>query len=267
MTSTLVTVVVGVLGSVLLIGRPAALPRPGASTAAPRARADLRGHPAVVVLVLGIAVGAGLVMLGALLLALLGGLVALVAAERRRGRRRGRRLATAERCEEYVMMVAAEMSAGRTPADALAAASSLETPAATEASRLSALGGDPSAALRQGAQTSGAGSLSHVAAAWQVAATTGAPLAEVVRRASLVVRDEVAAMREVEEQMAPVRATGLVLAALPLMGVLIGGGFGVNVPVLLLTTTWGQLCLLTALGLVAVGLWVIDRIGDRVARA
>jgi tight adherence protein B len=56
-----------------------------------------------------------------------------------------------------------------------------------------------------------------------------------------------------------------VLAGLPLMGVVIGAGVGVDVPSLLLLTTWGQLCLLTALGLVAAGLTVIDRIGSRAA--
>jgi tight adherence protein B len=164
------------------------------------------------------------------------------------------------------MAMAAELSAGRSPAEALAAAASLDVPATAEASRVSALGGDPVAVLRRGSASDGAGSLRHVAAAWRLSGTTGAPLADVLRRASLVVRDEVAAMREVEEQMAPVRATGRVLAALPLMGMVIGGAFGVNVPLLLLTTTWGQLCLVVALGLVAAGLWAIDRIGDHVTR-
>lgn len=164
------------------------------------------------------------------------------------------------------MMLAAQMSAGRAPADALAAAVDPDVPGSHRAARAASLGGDAAGALCDGSLHEGAGCLSHVAAAWRLATTTGAPLSDVLRRTSRLVRDEVATVREVEEQMAPVRATGRVLTLLPLMGVVIGGGFGVNVPVLLATTTWGQLCLLAALGLVSAGLWAIDRIGARVAR-
>lgn len=219
--------------------------------------------------IVGLAVIGGLallVVLGPALLALLGGVVGLVGLERGRGRRRARRLATAQRCEEYVMALAAEMAAGRGPAEALAAADSIDVPGSAEAARVCALGGDAAEALREGSTTPGAQSLRHVGAAWRLAASTGAPLADVLRRTSQLVRDEVATIHEVEEQMAPVRATGRVLAILPLMGVLIGSGFGVSVPGLLLGTGWGQICLASALGLVSAGLWVIDRIGERAAR-
>lgn len=250
----------------VLLTRPRGVAASGSPTLATgRSPAGLPPAGMAVVAVLGAL--ALMTVLGAARLGLLAGVVALVAAERRRGRRRDCRLKTAQHCEEYVMALAAEMSAGRAPAEALAAAASLDVPGADDAARVSALGGDAAVPLRRGSTESGASSLRHVAAAWQLAGATGAPLADVLRRTSLLVRDEVAAIHEVEEQMAPVRATGRVLALLPLMGVLIGGAFGVNVPAVLLGTTWGQMCLLAALGLVSAGLWVIDRIGDRAARA
>jgi len=191
------------------------------------------------------------------------GLVALWQVEGARARRRRDRLAAAAACEEYVMVLAAELSAGQTPADALAASSFVGAPGAASAARIAALGGDPVAALRAGAGVDGAGTLRQVAAAWQLSLTTGAPLAAVLRRASRAVRDDVRTRREVEEQLAPVRATGRVLAGLPLMGVVLGAGFGVNVPGLLVTTEWGQLCLLSAVALVWLGLFWIDRISER----
>lgn len=210
---------------------------------------------------------AGLALLGPMRALLLAAVVAAVGVERRRSGRRRQRLAVALRCEEYVLALAAEVSAGRGPAEALAAAGSDDVPGSSAAARVAALGGDASAALREGASAAGAGPLRNVAAAWHLASTTGAPLSDVLRRTSLLVREEVATVHEVDEQMAPVRATARVLAVLPVIGAVIGGGLGVNVPVLLLTTTWGQLCLLGALGLVSAGLWVIDRIGQRAAPA
>lgn len=251
-------------GTVLLVGPRSGLLPQVVSRATDQATSVAPGLLVVIGLLGALAM---LVLLGPARLALLGGVVGIVAVERRRGRRRDERLAMAQRCEEYVMALAAEMSAGRGPAEALAAASSIDVPGAADAARARALGGDASDPLRQGATTPGAQSLRHVGAAWQLAAETGAPLADVLRRTTLLVREEVATIHEVEEQMAPVRATGRVLALLPLMGVLIGGGVGVNVPAVLLATTWGQLCLASALGLVAAGLWVIDRIGERAARS
>lgn len=194
------------------------------------------------------------------------GVAVVVLSERSRARRRRERLATAAACEEYAMLLAAELSAGQTPAAALAAASTAGAPGSSTAARVAALGGDPVPALLGGACDPGAGSLRQVAAAWQVSVTTGAPLAAVLRRTSAAVRDDLLTLHEVQEQLAPVRATGRVLAGLPLMGVVVGAGFGVNVPNLLLTTTWGQLCLLAAVVLVGLGLWAIDWIGERVGR-
>jgi tight adherence protein B len=217
---------------------------------------------AVVLLVVAVMATRGA---GPLLVAIAAALGALLAVERDRLRRRRARRSVADATEECVLMLAAEMAAGRSAGEALAAAASAGPAEVAEAAAVAGLGGDPVPVLRDGAQRHGAAALRQVAAAWQLASATGAPLAELLGRVAQVVRDEAATAREVEEQLAPVRATGRVLAGLPLMGVVIGAGVGVDVPSLLLLTTWGQLCLLTALGLVAAGLTVIDRIGSRAA--
>jgi tight adherence protein B len=88
-------------------------------------------------------------------------------------------------------------------------------------------------------------------------------LADVLARVRTLVSDDLVTAHEVAEQLAPVRATSRVLAVLPVTGVLLGAGLGVNVVSLLLTTMWGQVCLVGAVTLVAGGLWVIDRISER----
>ncbi len=195
------------------------------------------------------------------------GAVSAVAAERARTRRAARRQATAERVEECVAVLAAELSAGRSAPDALAGAASVAPALVAPAARAAALGGDPTAALRAAADAPGADTMRDVAAAWSVAQSTGAPLADLLGRAAVRAQDDLVTGREVEEQLAPVRATARVLAVLPAMGVLLGAGLGVDVVSLLLRTGWGQLCLLGAVTLVAVGLWVLERVADRARRA
>lgn len=221
----------------------------------------------VVVMLAGLALWGALADAALGLLVIVGAGVGLVRAERTRASRRRAREQAAQRTEEYVLMLSVELSAGRAPAEALAAATPVGPQQVAQAAGSYALGGDPVPALRAAAARPGCEALGQVAAAWQLAIATGAPLADVLRRTTQAVRDDLATDREVAEQLAPVRATGRVLAGLPLMGVVVGSGLGVNVPALLLLTAWGQASLVAALALVACGLWVIDRISEHTGSA
>ena len=193
--------------------------------------------------------------------------VGVVVAERARTRRARQRRATAELVEECVAVLAAELKAGRSAPAAWAGAADVAPGLLSPAARAAALGGDPADAMRTAAATPGADTLRDVAAAWTVARSTGAPLADLLGRAAARAQDDVVTLREVEEQLAPVRATARVLAVLPALGVLLGGALGVDVVSLLLRTGWGQLCLLAAAALVASGLWVLERVAQRARRA
>jgi tight adherence protein B len=197
----------------------------------------------------------------------LAGVVGVVAAERSRTRRAAQRRVTAELVEECVTVLAAELRAGRSAPDALAGAAAVAPMLVAPAARAAALGGDPTAALRAGAGTPGADTMGDIAAAWAVAQSTGAPLADLLSRAAARAEDDLVTGREVEEQLAPVRATARVLAVLPAMGLLLGAGLGVDVVSLLLGTGWGQLCLLGAVALVASGLWALERVAQRARQA
>jgi len=218
--------------------------------------------------VLGIAASLAVVALlmwgvGPLAVAGMVGMAGAIAAERVRSDRRAAHLRTAEQVEECVVVLAAELAAGRSPPQALSAASAVAPDLFEPAARVCDLGGDPVDQLRRLSTRDGAAALADLAAGWRVAQTSGAPLADVLARVRTLVSDDLVTAHEVAEQLAPVRATSRVLAVLPVTGVLLGAGLGVNVVSLLLTTMWGQVCLVGAVTLVAGGLWVIDRISER----
>jgi tight adherence protein B len=192
---------------------------------------------------------------GAVLAALLAGLTVL--AERRRSHVHRQRRRTRDEVDECLVLLRAELGAGRSPPHALAVAAPAAPGLLEEAVAVAALAGDPEPALRRAAGQPGASALADLAAAWQVAVGGGAPLSALLERMRLSVAAETAAAREAEEQVAPVRATARVLAVLPALGLLLGGAVGVNSLALLTGTVWGQACLLFAVALVATGLaWV-----------
>jgi len=191
---------------------------------------------------------------------------AVVAAERRRAAARSQVLATMECVDEAVTAIAAELAAGATPQRSLGSAARASPTLFAEAARQAQWGLDPAPALRSAAGHPGAGAVAELAAAWVVATSTGCHLTTVLDRVRSSVHEGVVVAREVQEQLAPVRATARVLAVLPLAGLGIGAALGVNVPLLLVTTTWGWLCLGAAAVLVASGLWVVERLARRAER-
>ncbi|MFC7549069.1 hypothetical protein [Plantactinospora sp. GCM10030261] len=99
------------------------------------------------------------------------------------------------------------------------------------------------------------------AAAVRLAERTGAPLAELLERIESDARAMDRALAAAAAQAAGARATGLLLAALPVGGLLLGYGIGVDPVHLLLHTTLGAVCAIGAVGLQLVGLLWTDRLG------
>ena len=188
---------------------------------------------------------------------------AIVLVERRRSAARSQRARRAESLDEAVTAIAVDVRSGGTPAAALQAAARASPELFASAAGAASWGADPTPALRQSADLAGAESLRDVASAWEVAARTGCSLADVLDRLRHSVHAGLATSREVSETLAPARATARVLAVLPVAGVGVGAAIGVDVPALLLGTSWGQACLALALALVALGLWVVELITRR----
>ena len=209
--------------------------------------------------------------------ALLGG-AAGVASSRAITARRAARDRSAERTRavEACATLAAELRAGRTPAEALGAAQSVATggsrAALAAAGAAAAAGADvPSAMLAHlsGAHTRAPATavpelLRALAACWSVCSAAGSGLAAAVERLEEGVRAAEAQRRAVEAELAGPRATAGLLALLPLAGLLLASGLGADPLRVLLHTPAGVVCLLVGVGLDALGvLWT----GRLVARA
>lgn len=156
---------------------------------------------------------------GGVVLAVVGGQVRASAA--RRARRAGR-----ADTAEFVDVLAGYLRAGLLPTDALVAAAADHPGLADLAG--AARHGDLPAALRTAAVRPGREALGDVAAAWLVADRAGAPLAVVLERVATGTRDSVEAMAELDAAVAPARATGLLMGALPGLGFSLGAGMGAD---------------------------------------
>ncbi|MFD9472127.1 type II secretion system F family protein [Streptomyces goshikiensis] len=212
-----------------------------------------------------------------LLVALLGGSVipavlgaAAVPLVRRWLRVRERERARAARAVGVVALCGAavgELRAGAQPGQALTAAirrtaSGPGGPGAAEAAVLAAaaFGGDVPGALRLAAREPGAEGLAGMAACWRVSVDGGAGLAAGLDRLEGALRAERDRRESLRAQLAGARSTAVVLALLPLVGLLIGTGLGADPLRVLLHTPVGWGCLAVGGALEALGLLWCRRI-------
>jgi tight adherence protein B len=240
---------------------PAALMVPGSPTLMRASRSvPLRGMllgAAVVVALLAVTSPrvAALVLMGMAALAGVGFLV-----RRRRDRRAARQVAgrVLESCE----LLAAELASGQPPGRSLGRAA-LSWPALRPAADADELGGDVPETLRRLAALPGAGDLRLVAAAWAVSSRSGQGLADSVRRCAEGLRDSQRTQRVVEGELASARATARLVAALPLLALLMGTGAGGSPLAFLFGHALGLACLAGGLLFGFAGLWWIEVIaGD-----
>jgi tight adherence protein B len=169
-------------------------------------------------------------------------------------RRAGR--AAAERISVAVSVlcgaVAGDLRAGRPPhvalADAMETAGWPRSPERAEIARLllsaARFGGDVPGALRAAARLGpGAHGLGAVAACWQVAVDGGAGLAAALDRVAGALRAEADQRDDLRAQLAGPRSTAVLLALLPVFGLVLGTGLGADPSAVLLHTPAGLVCL------------------------
>ena len=174
-------------------------------------------------------------------------------------RRRQAAVATADRVLETCELLAAEVAAGQPPGHALARAAAA-WPVLATAAEAASLGGDVPRTLRELADLPGASELRLVGAAWEVAHRTGSGLAEALGRVSATVRADRATRRVVESELASARATARLVAALPVLVLLLGVGATTSPWTFLVATPVGWACLVGGLALGLAGFWWIERI-------
>lgn len=116
------------------------------------------------------------------------------------------------------------------------------------------VGGEVSTALMQLAQRPGAGGLKDLARAWQLCELSGASLAPAVQQVTAGQRAASATRRTVDAELAAAKATGRLLACLPIFGIGFGYVAGGDPIKFLTTTIVGQACLTLAVCLASAGL-------------
>lgn len=170
--------------------------------------------------------------------------------------RRPARAAEHRRAElEWVEALAAETRAGRDPASAVVAAGSesVPSPAVARAVAAAAGGGDVAAALRSDAASD---LMRAVAACWEVAHGSGAGLSASLAALADAGRESERVRRDLRAGLAEPRATAVVLAALPVVGLGLGAGLGADPFAWLLRTGPGLAVLAVGIALEVVGvLW------------
>ncbi|MFI2436567.1 type II secretion system F family protein [Streptomyces sp. NPDC018693] len=185
----------------------------------------------------------------------------------RRVRRAGEARRDRERRGDAVIALCAalagEVRAGRQPGEALLrAARDSGGLGSAQAAVLAAarFGGDVPGALTAAARRSGAEGLGGLAACWRVAVDQGAGLADGLDRLEGALRAERDQRADLRAQLAGPRATAVMLAALPVLGLLLGAALGADPLRVLLHTGPGLGCLLAGVLLEGVGMWWALRI-------
>lgn len=119
---------------------------------------------------------------------------------------------------------------------------------------------DLPALLVEHAERPGRRALRSLAACWYAADRHGIALADAVTGIEEGLRAESARLRATEVELAGIRATILLLAALPLFGFAMGVALGANPLNTLLHNTFGQLSLVLGVALDLIGLLWTDRL-------
>jgi len=173
-------------------------------------------------------------------------------------------------CADVCRAIAAELRCGSSPGKALAAAlrgaDPLIAAELAEAAVLAEAGHDPVPALRAASRRPGGTAWASLAVCWQVAASSGTGVAAVVERLADALAHQDALHRELDIHLAGPRTTAVLLAGLPIAGLLMASALG-GAPLLFLFTTplgWGCLC--AGIALNAAGVWWTRRLVHRVLR-
>ncbi|MFC7308398.1 type II secretion system F family protein [Streptomyces monticola] len=190
-------------------------------------------------------------------------------------RGRERRRAREARADAVIALcgaLAAEVRAGRQPGVALQTAVGCAEgesglgEAETAVLAAARFGGDVPGALRDAAREPGADGLLGLAACWRVAVDSGGGLAAGLARLESALRSERDQRADLRVRLSTARSTAVLLAGLPVVGVLMGTGLGADPLRVLLHTPAGLGCLLIGGSLEGLGLWWAVRIMRRAER-
>jgi tight adherence protein B len=178
-----------------------------------------------------------------------------------RANRNRRRAATAATSlSDALGVLVAELHAGAHPADAVQAAADTQTGGPADvvralgsAAAAARLGGDVPAVLRSAAPDHLRSWLNRLALAWALADRYGIPLAELLDAIRGDTEHRARFNTEVQARLAGPRATAMMLAGLPLLGLALGQALGAAPGRVLCQTPVGQVLLVIGTGLACAG--------------
>jgi tight adherence protein B len=182
-----------------------------------------------------------------------GGLVVITAAasvgSRLRSRVAGRRaVEVARACD----LIGSLVAIGHIPARAVSIAAE-DCAVLAPVAAAQRVGADVAVALRAAGEPPGAQGLVRLAQAWEVGERTGAPMGQALAAVAEAVRRDHAVEEVVEAELAGPRASGQVLAVLPVLGLATGFAMG-GEPLAFFATGWlGPACLVIGTALACLG--------------
>lgn len=160
-------------------------------------------------------------------------------------------------------LVGSLVAVGQIPARALSIAAE-DCPVLAPVAAAQRVGADVSVALRAAGTPPGAQGLVRLAQAWEVGERTGAPMGQALSAVAEAVRRDLAVEQVVEAELAGPRASGQVLAVLPVLGLATGFAMG-GEPLAFFVTGWvGPACLVAGTALACLGVFWTEAL---VARA
>jgi tight adherence protein B len=170
---------------------------------------------------------------------------------------------------EFVDVLAADLAVGRPMHLAVLAAADESAPSTSllaEVASAAAAHADVAGALDSASRADGAEALARVAVCWRVAERHGASLSAALVRVADGLRADDDVRREVRTQLSGPRATVRLLAALPFVGLLMGGALDAH-PLATAFGTWpGRVCVVVGALLCTTGLLWVERLASAVER-
>jgi tight adherence protein B len=164
-----------------------------------------------------------------------------------------------------VRMITADLEAGGRPAEVLSAAAEVvaspaDSAAFAAAAAAAAAGRDVSPELAVAPR------LAALGRAWELATYAGAPLSRVLAQVAADFDAQDARARDLAVALSGPRATAVLLAGLPVLGVVLGTALGARPLAFLIETHAGHAVLLLGVALDAVGVIWVERLIRRVER-
>ena len=198
-------------------------------------------------------------------------LTATVLARRRQRRRAQNRAADADVLQGALDILVGELRVGAHPVAALRVAARESPGRIADALGMVAaralLGADVAAGLRSaGARSSAPGHWERLAVCWELAQIHGLAIATLVQAAQRDITERERFRGRVQAAMAGARATAVILAGLPILGVLLGHAIGAEPLAFLVGRPAGGWLLLVGVILICPGLLWSDRITSGVLR-